>query len=84
MAKATDSTGVRTIAEWVGDETTPRIDGITARELTQKDMMDGVLMETTRDLRWGPETSYRADISAENQSFKDWLAKDASFKITEE
>lgn len=74
----------RIIAEWIGDEQTTRVDGVTARGLSKAEMKEQVLMDITEDLVWGPRTFYRQDITGESQAFKDWLAKDPSFKITEE
>lgn len=72
------------IAEWVGSNTSPRIKGRTERKISVKDAKDGLLMDLTRDLRWGPETAYRADVTAEPESFKNWLEEQAEFKVTEE
>lgn len=86
MAKTESDTpkGPKTIAEWVGDNTAPRIDGRTARVLTKKEAENGLIMDLTRDLRWGPETAYRADVTGEPEAFHEWLKKQPEFKVTEE
>ena len=77
-------TDKKIVAEWVGDLQSPRIDGRTSRSLSIKEAADGLIMDLTRDLRWGPETAYRADVSAEPEAFHEWLRKQPEFKVTEE
>lgn len=79
-----EPTGPRTIAEWVGSEGSPRVDGATAREISKKDAKTGLVMNLTRDLRWAHETAYRADVTDEPDSFKEWLGTQPEFKVTEE
>lgn len=74
----------KTIAEWTGSETSPRLDGPTARSISRKEAKDGLIMDLTKDLRWGNETAYRQDITDEPESFKEWLRKSGEFKVTEE
>ena len=81
-AKSNDSSK-RYIAEWKGTDASPRIDGATAREISRKEAKDGLLMETTRDIRWDHEHAYRADVTDEPEAFREWLGKNG-FKVTEE
>lgn len=76
--------GPRVIAEWVGDDHNPRMKGFSARVITKKQAKESLLMELTRDLRWGKETAYRADVTDESEPFKDWLREAKEFKVTEE
>lgn len=79
-----EPTGPKFIAEWTGSDLNPRIDGRTARTISKKEAKDGLIMDLTRDLRWGPETAYRADVTAEVPAFREWLVNSKEFKITEE
>jgi hypothetical protein len=83
VAESNDG-GQKIIAEWIGSNTSPRIKGRTERKISIKEAKDGLLMDLTRDLRWGPETAYRADVSAEPEAFQNWLREEAEFKVTEE
>lgn len=74
----------RIICEWIGDDANPRVKGRTARELTRKQVGDNLLMKASRDLYWGHETAYRADVSEENETFLNWLKEQPEFKVTEE
>lgn len=80
----TETTGTKVIAEWLGSDGAPRVHGRSARTITRKQAKDGLLMDLTRDLRWGHETAYRADITDEPASFQEWIGKQKEFKITEE
>lgn len=77
-------TGPRTIAEWKGTERRPRVDRASVRRITRKEAKDSLLMTLTRDLEWGPGTAYRADITDEPDSFKEWMAGQKEFKVTTE
>lgn len=80
--------GTKVIAEWVGNERHPRFQGHlnshTARELTKKQVKDGLVMDITKDIRWGPETNYRVDVTDQPSQFQDWLREQKEFKVTEE
>lgn len=82
MAKTEEPTKSRVIAEWVGDATHPVMQG-SARELSKKDVKESLVMELTRDLRWGPESRHRADVSDESSEFIQWLKDEPEFKVTE-
>ena len=84
VAESNEPTGPKVIAEWVGSPASPRIDGRTVRTISKKEAKDGLIMDLTRDLRWGHETAYRADVSDESDAFREWLGKQPEFKITEE
>ena len=85
MAKTeSDAPKTKIIAEWIGDLQSPRIEGRTARSISKKEAEDGLIIDLTRELRWGPETAYRADVTAEPESFHEWLRKQPAFKVTEE
>lgn len=79
-----ESTGPKVIAEWVGSDTSPRVKTRTARVITVKDAKNVLIMDITRDYRWGHETAYRADVSAEPEPFQNWLREQSEFKVTEE
>lgn len=79
-----ETAGPRVIAEWIGDDRNPRMKGFSSRTITKKQAKDGLLMDLTRDLRWGKETAYRADVTAEGEPFKEWLKEQKEFKVTEE
>ena len=79
-----ESNGPRVIAEWVGSNAALRLDRFTARTISQKEAKNGLLMDLTRDLRWGHETAYRADVTDEPEAFKEWLKGQSEFKVTEE
>lgn len=70
------------IAEWVGTARLPAMKG-TARALTQKEVEQSLVMDITRDLRWGSETSFRANVTDEPTEFIDWLKANDEFKVTE-
>lgn len=78
------SNDTKLIAEWVGNDRTPRIQGQSARELSKKDVSEGLVMDITKNLRWGPETSYRVDVSEQPEPFQNWLREQSEFKVTEE
>lgn len=82
--ETTEPTSPRVIAEWIGSESSPRVDRRTAREITKKQAKDNLLMTVTRDLKWTHATAYRADITDEPDSFKEWIGGQAEFKVTEE
>lgn len=79
-----DAPTTKVIAEWVGSESSPRMDRGTARELTKKQVKDGLVMDITKDLRWGPESNFRVDVTDEPEPFKEWLKGQKEFKVTEE
>lgn len=81
---AEDTPTTKVIAEWIGSERSPRLHGRTARSISRKQAKEGLIMDLTRDLRWGPETAYRADITDEVPAFREWLENSKEFKITEE
>lgn len=74
----------KVIAEWVGSEASPRVEGRTARSLSKKDVQDSLVMEITKNLHWGPDTNYRVDVTDESEQFREWLGKQQEFKVTEE
>lgn len=80
----TEAPTTKVIAEWIGDDRNPRMGKHSAREITKKQAKEGLLMELTRDLRWGPETAFRADVTAEGEPFQNWLRDAKEFKVTEE
>lgn len=82
--EATDAPTTKVIAEWIGDDKNPRMKGFSARVITKKQAQESLLMELTRDLRWGKETAYRADVTEEGEPFKNWLREAKEFKVTEE
>jgi hypothetical protein len=84
VADSNDSGGSKLIAEWVGSDRSPRIKGQSARELSKKDVKDGLVMDITKNLRWGPETNYRVDVTEQPEPFQNWLREQAEFKVTEE
>jgi len=79
-----EASGPMQVAEWVGSEKSPRVDGRSVRRMTKADVKKSLVMELTRDLEWGPATAYRVDISNESESFKEWIGKQKEFKVTEE
>jgi hypothetical protein len=84
----TEPTTTKVIAEWVGSESSPRLQGRlqsgTARELTRKQVKDGLVMDITKDLRWDHTTNFRVDVTDQPQPFIEWLDKQSEFKVTEE
>jgi len=84
VADSNEAASTKTIAEWVGNETSPRVDGRTARSLSRKDVKDSLVMDITKDLHWGHETNYRVDVSDQPEQFREWLGNQQEFKVTEE
>ena len=84
VADSNEAATTKVIAEWVGNDASPRIEGRTARSLSRKDVKDSLVMDITKDLHWGPETNYRVDVSEQPEPFREWLGKQPEFKVTEE
>jgi hypothetical protein len=82
--EAAEATGTKLIAEWVGSDNSPRVEGHSARKLSRKDVKDGLVMDITKDLNWGPETNYRVDVTDQPEPFLNWLREQKEFKVTEE
>ena len=82
MAQKEEPAQKRIIAEWVGTKALPAMQG-SARELSIKDVKTSLVMEITRDLRWGPESRHRADVSDESVEFINWLKDEDEFVVTE-
>lgn len=75
--------GTKVIAEWKGNEASPRVEGVSVRHLSKKDVKDGWTVEISKDLQWGPH-NYRVDITDEPAAFREALERDGSWKVTEE
>lgn len=76
--------GKRLIAEWLGNEASPRVEGRTARRITKAEAKKSGEWEIPDNLLWSADNHYRVDVSDTPDSFREMLAKDKSFKITEE
>jgi hypothetical protein len=72
------------VAEWTGTPESPRVDGVSIREVSKKDVKDHLVMTIPRDMRWGPETNYRMDVSDFPDNFIDWMKKEGEWKVSEE
>jgi hypothetical protein len=82
----TPKTGKKIIAEWVGDDRSPRLEGAQSRSsrvITRKDAKQSE-WEIPKDLRWDRTNSFRQDVTDTPESFRQMLEKDKSFKLTEE